>query len=233
MASQITALPTAPSRATPSTFSTLADAWVAALATFVTQANVLATEAEADSANATTQAATATTQASIATLAANYKGLWSAQTGPAAVPYVVYHLSKYWTLLSNLADVTAKTPGTDSEWAEIVIYTGITVTSKTADYTLSASDLSGNMVFNNTGATGQVKFTLPAGAANNRVSFRVTAAQYLKVQANGTEVFRFGSSVGSAGGYIRDNAIATCFTIEWSGTQWLITSIVGTLKADE
>jgi len=38
----ITPLPAAPSRSAPSTFSTLADAWVAALAAFVTEANALA-----------------------------------------------------------------------------------------------------------------------------------------------------------------------------------------------
>ncbi len=40
----ITPLPPAPSRAVPSTFSTLADAFLAALSTFVTEANVLQTD---------------------------------------------------------------------------------------------------------------------------------------------------------------------------------------------
>jgi len=43
MADPITALPTPPSRSVPSTFSTLADAFIAALPTFVTEVNAVAT----------------------------------------------------------------------------------------------------------------------------------------------------------------------------------------------
>lgn len=43
----ITALPTAPSRTDPATFAARGDAWVAALAAFVTQANAFAAEANA------------------------------------------------------------------------------------------------------------------------------------------------------------------------------------------
>lgn len=58
--------------------------------------------------------------AAIAIAAANFKGNWSALTGALAVPASVYHSSKFWLLLSNLADVTAKVPGVDAEWLEII-----------------------------------------------------------------------------------------------------------------
>lgn len=58
--------------------------------------------------------------AAIAIAAASFKGNWSALTGPLTVPAAVYHSSKFWLLLSNLADVTAKEPGVDSEWLEII-----------------------------------------------------------------------------------------------------------------
>lgn len=132
MASQITPLPTPPARTAPATFSERMDAFLAALAAFVTQTNTVATEAETDSATATAQAVVASTQATIATAqavlaaasaaaaasTANYKGAWSSQTGAATVPYCVSHLGRYWQLVSNLANVAAKTPGTDPEWME-------------------------------------------------------------------------------------------------------------------
>lgn len=63
----ITALPPAPSRSDPVNFADEADAFVAALPAFGTEANALASEVNADAATATTQAGIATTQAGIAT----------------------------------------------------------------------------------------------------------------------------------------------------------------------
>lgn len=65
MASQITTLPAAPSRADPSTFSTKADALLGALATFVSETNTVATEAEEDAATAETSALAATASANV------------------------------------------------------------------------------------------------------------------------------------------------------------------------
>lgn len=126
MAAQIDALPPNPSPSAPLTFEALGYAFLGALATFRSQANALATGAEADAATALAQAVISTAQAVLATdakavalAAANYKGPWASQAGAAAVPYAVSHLGKYWQLVSNLADVAAKTPGTDAEWLEI------------------------------------------------------------------------------------------------------------------
>lgn len=76
MSASITPLPTAPGPAdSTSVFNTRAFAWVAALATFTTEANTLASEAETDAATAETSAATATTKrdeaSTFATNAAN------------------------------------------------------------------------------------------------------------------------------------------------------------------
>ena len=72
MAKQISALPTAPSTQRPATFNTEADAFVAALPTFVSEANALATEAEANAqrsedANTTAQSAKESAQTSAQT----------------------------------------------------------------------------------------------------------------------------------------------------------------------
>ncbi|MCD6346227.1 MAG: hypothetical protein J7L96_02275 [Bacteroidales bacterium] len=97
------------------------------LSVFAIQANGLRTEVNGSKDDAETaktlaeQAAqNATNQAVIASSAANFKGNWSDLTGPLNMPAGVYHLSKFWQLASDLIDVTAKVPGTDPEWIEIV-----------------------------------------------------------------------------------------------------------------
>ena len=115
----MTALPPAPSRAVPSTFSTLADAFIAALPRFVTEANALEANVNAKEVITVAASSTASSASAVALAAANYKGEWSAQTGAATVPYSVSHLGHFWQLTSNLANVAAKTPGTDVEWVEI------------------------------------------------------------------------------------------------------------------
>lgn len=71
MATTITTLPDAPSRADPATFSSKSDALLGALATFVTETNTVAGECVSNAATATTQAGLATTngaaQVSLAT----------------------------------------------------------------------------------------------------------------------------------------------------------------------
>lgn len=72
MAKQISALPTAPSTQRPATFNTEADAFVAALPTFVSEANALATEAatnaqRSEDANTTAQSAKESAQTSAQT----------------------------------------------------------------------------------------------------------------------------------------------------------------------
>jgi hypothetical protein len=68
-------------------------------------------------------------QVVIAVSATNFKGLWSAQAGAASIPYSVYHNGGFYALVTNLADVTAKTPGVDPEWVLIdagLSYAGMT-----------------------------------------------------------------------------------------------------------
>lgn len=120
-------LPAVPSRGVPSTFSTLFEAFLTALKnTFVSEVNTVAGEVNTNATTASTAASTASTAASTATsasaaaaAAANFKGSWSALTGALAVPAAVAHSGRIWVLLSNIADVTAKTPGVASEWQNL------------------------------------------------------------------------------------------------------------------
>jgi hypothetical protein len=112
----ITPLPTPPARTDgEATFVSRSNAFLGALPTFGTEANALAAAVSAD--KAATETAAAIAPVSLA--AANFKGNWSALTGALAVPASVFHSGAFWTLASDLADVTAKTPGVDVEWLDL------------------------------------------------------------------------------------------------------------------
>ena len=84
----ITALPTPPSTASPSTFDARADAFLGALPTFQTQTDALAANVFANATDAATNATTATTQASAAAVsagAANTSALAAAASASAAM----------------------------------------------------------------------------------------------------------------------------------------------------
>lgn len=91
-------------------------------------------------------------------------------------------------------------------------------TSLTADRTLAASD--NGITINNTGAAGTVIATLPASAgisANWKVHARVTAAQILRLKAQGTDTIRFDSIEGVAAGCLQAAELGACITIEYQG----------------
>lgn len=67
---------------------------------------------------ATVQADRAQAAALAAESAANYVGAWSSLTGPLTVPASAFHNSKFWILLSDVADVTANEPGISANWAQ-------------------------------------------------------------------------------------------------------------------
>ena len=107
-----------------------------------------------------------------------------------------------------------------------------TLATKTANYTLVASDLSGNTLITNEGATGDIIITLPALTSGNKVAFLVAAPYYLKVTAHGTEKFSYGGTDGAAGGYVRSNTDGVSWSIS-AIDKWYLGPIVGPLKYDE
>lgn len=134
----ITALPTAPSRALrPADFANQADAFLAALPTFGTEANALAEEvngirdataviktetqairdqAAGSATAAANSAAIASACAAEAAASANFIGPWSGLSGPLNMPASVLHNGRTWRLLANLPDVTASEPGVSGDW---------------------------------------------------------------------------------------------------------------------
>lgn len=124
---------TSPDRATQSqsAYSANASACAAAwkilgneLITFATEAGLLAAAVETDAATASAQATAAAASATEASgyvaqaqALANFVGLWSDQTGAAAIPYSVSHNGSTWRLIAALADVTTVEPGVTGGWA--------------------------------------------------------------------------------------------------------------------
>lgn len=120
----ITALPTPPTRTDSVSFAARADAFVAALPNFVSEANALQVDVAARQASVAANAASATAARTgaegardIALAASAYKGLWSSLSGALAIPAAVYHLGEFWVLTQSVLDVAATVPGTAPEWA--------------------------------------------------------------------------------------------------------------------
>jgi hypothetical protein len=104
---------------------------------------------------------------------ANFKGLWSACAGAAAIPYCVSHLGKYWQLAANLANVASKTPGTDADW--LIIPTALTWSPITSD---PAPAMAGNGYLCNTTAAA-FTVTLPAApTAGDVIAFSDAAGTF-------------------------------------------------------
>lgn len=134
----ITAAPTpAPQRNDRTTFSARVDAFVTWLIASVAQFAAVATNAYNNAVETYNNAAAAAASQTVAVAAANFKGAYADRVGAANVPYSVSHLGHFWMLLSNLADVTTKVPGTDAEWQWIGAAPWI---RKTAAYTAASGD---------------------------------------------------------------------------------------------
>jgi hypothetical protein len=105
-------------------------------------------------------------------------------------------------------------------------------TQADSPYTVTNKNLTGLVVFTNTGATGETIFNLPAGADGYKVRADVTAAQYLRLDANGTETIRYLATQTAVGGYIRSNVVGNVVELDWSGTEWVVVNMGGAWTYD-
>ena len=121
--------------------------------------------------------------------------------------------------------------GSDSAWIELGAGAELTIVAKTSSDTLSASDMVRN-IFSNIGATGDIQLTLPSGVNSYEAWFYVAEAHYLRVDAQGADVFRYGSGVGSAAGYVRSNVVGTLWRVIFVDGSYVVTNLNGLLKYD-
>lgn len=159
----ITAAPDAPTRNDPTNFPTRADAFVSwqennptEINTWATQAN--STQASINASEVVVANGVAQTLAyrDAAISAANGKGSWSTLTGVIAIPATVYHNSRNWQLLQNLADVTSVEPGTNGAvWFDLTFELVKDVTPQLG----GDLDLNGKEVFGDLNLTGNSNIT--------------------------------------------------------------------------
>lgn len=247
MPTTITTLPDAPSRAEPTTFSDKADAFLGALDEFVTELNTVISElnvlATAMDLNDVTDTSTTSLAVGIGaktftvTAGKSFRVGMSLKCAYSSTVWMHGDVTSYsgTSLVVNVTTICGS--GTQASWN--ISLSGPTGTAyhllsaKTADATLSATELGGNYTFTNTGAGGAVNLTLPAGVAGYKATFIVTVAQYFKVTAAGAEKVRYYDTQGAAGGYVRSNIIGTRWTLTWTGNDWSIGDLVGVLNYDE
>jgi flagellar capping protein FliD len=211
----------APNTAEPDTFNDDADQWAADIIPWTAQVNAagvyidavgVAVDADALSASgsasaASGSAASALTSQNLAAASANYKGLWSAQTGAANKPYSVFHNGSFWALNNNLANVTTSTPSlTNADWqfvsgtrwqavqttafttAKNALYP-VTATAATLDVTLPAFTVGDFFVIANNPASTQLMRIVKSGVTvTNSLGLVVASGDNITYRAG--QIFR-------------------------------------------
>ncbi len=107
------------------------------------------------------------------------------------------------------------------------------VITKTADHTVLATQ-SGS-ILTNTGASGAITFSLPAAVPGMRFTARVSVAQQLRLDPNGTETISLPSNgvPGAAGKYLVADAIGeTVDLVCVVAGSWSVVGYTGTWTAE-
>lgn len=221
----ITALPTPPSRQDPDNFADQADALVAALVTFVTEANALQSDVNSKQSTASSAATTATTKAGeaassrdIALAAVNYKGLWSSLSGALSIPASVFHGSSIWLLKENIASVGAEIPGVSTKWMNVTPASGL----GTAAYS-SATDFQPAI-----GALAGLLHGNGSGGISAASAAQIIAAIGSSAVANATNASS--ASSASSANSIVDGAVSSAAKIADGIITWVKHSAMATGK---
>ena len=229
----ITPLPPAPDRSVPIEFSDKADALLGALDQFVTEANtfqIAGTLSEVQDTSASSVAIGTGAKTFTVTAGKSFVAgmtLLIADTAAPTANTMQGAITSYsgTTLIMNITDIQGS--GTKSAWTISQAAVSVTEFSQSrlnktqADntYTLVAADLLGTQTITNTGASAETLLAVPAGSDGDIFGpILITAAQYVRMTANGSEKIRYGSEQSAAGGYVRTNAVGVTYGGRWSGT---------------
>lgn len=85
--------------------------------------------------------------------ATNFVGEWFTLSGALAIPAATYSAGKFWMLLSNVADVTAHTPGVSAVWVELKVADVIGPSSSVNNELALFSGTSGKLLKGGSGLT--------------------------------------------------------------------------------
>ncbi len=109
----------------------------------------------------------------------------------------------------------------------------ITVQAKTAAYTITEEE--NGTGFTNTGASGAVTLTLPPATPGLHYYFRVSVAQALQIDPDGTETISLPSTgvPGAAGKYLSADAIGETVHLQcFVAGSWSVVGHTGTWTAE-
>lgn len=156
---------------------------------------------------AANSAASALSSQNLAAASADYKGLWSAQTGAANKPYSVFHNGSFWALNNNLANVTTQEPSlTNANWQFIsgtrwqAVQTAAFTAAKNALYSVTATAATLNVtlpaftagdffvIANNPTSTQLMRIVKPGVTVRNSLNVAVGTADDITYRAG--QIFR-------------------------------------------
>ena len=134
-----------------------------------------------------------------------------------AVPY---------TFADKTGNVPAEYLDANFTYLEAQFTAGGTVTAKTANYTVLASET--NNTFTNAGAVGSVTLTLPTPASGLQYTFICAAAQTFTLDVGGSVQIAIGEIIGTAGGGATCNSPYSIVTLRAVSTVlWIATTNIG------
>lgn len=136
-------------------------------------------------------------------------------------------------LNKGISEIDVKSTTTRPEYPTIDPSTA-TVSVKTADYTITAADLAAPTIFNNTGDSGNLVYTLPSVASSKGrvVRIHALAAQTQQADPQAGEAVNYnGSAVVSKYAQLA-GVIGNFMELYCDGSQWIVTKANGVVTKE-